>query len=31
MDATTVILPGFEARVDDLGNLLINPRINSKG
>lgn len=25
MDATTVILPGHEARVDDIGNLLINP------
>ena len=25
MDATTVILPGFEARVDTIGNLLINP------
>jgi len=25
MDATTVILPGYEARVDVIGNLLINP------
>lgn len=25
MDSTTVILPGFEARIDDIGNLLINP------
>jgi N-methylhydantoinase A len=25
MDSTTVILPGHEARVDDIGNLLINP------
>ena len=25
MDSTTVILPGFEARVDEIGNLLINP------
>ena len=25
MDSTTVILPGYEARVDDVGNLLINP------
>ena len=25
MDSTTVILPGFEARVDEYGNLLINP------
>jgi N-methylhydantoinase A len=25
MDSTTVILPGFEARVDYIGNLLINP------
>ncbi|MDT8319787.1 MAG: hydantoinase/oxoprolinase family protein [Xanthomonadales bacterium] len=25
MDATTVILPGFEARVDEIGNLIINP------
>jgi len=25
MDATTVILPGFEARTDAIGNLLINP------
>jgi N-methylhydantoinase A len=25
MDSTTVVLPGFEARVDAVGNLLINP------
>ncbi|MEM6581375.1 MAG: hydantoinase/oxoprolinase family protein [Pseudomonadota bacterium] len=25
MDSTTVVLPGFEARVDEVGNLLINP------
>jgi len=25
MDATTVILPGFEASMDEIGNLLINP------
>ena len=25
MDSTTVVLPGFEARVDPVGNLLINP------
>ncbi|MFT5139212.1 MAG: N-methylhydantoinase A [Lysobacterales bacterium] len=25
MDSTTVILPGFEAKVDHIGNLLINP------
>lgn len=25
MDSTTVILPGYEARVDEFGNLLINP------
>jgi N-methylhydantoinase A len=25
MDSTTVILPGYEARVDEIGNLLINP------
>jgi len=25
MDSTTVILPGFDARVDAVGNLLINP------
>ncbi len=25
MDSTTVILPGYEARVDQLGNLVINP------
>jgi len=25
MDSTTVVLPGFEARVDAIGNLLINP------
>jgi N-methylhydantoinase A len=25
MDSTTVILPGHEARVDEIGNLLINP------
>jgi len=25
MDSTTVILPGFEARVDEIGNLMINP------
>jgi N-methylhydantoinase A len=25
MDSTTVILPGYEARVDEVGNLLINP------
>jgi N-methylhydantoinase A len=24
-DSTTVILPGYEARVDEIGNLLINP------
>jgi N-methylhydantoinase A len=25
MDSTTVILPGYEAQVDEIGNLLINP------
>ena len=25
MDSTTVILPGYAARVDSVGNLLINP------
>ena len=25
MDSTTVVLPGFDARVDAVGNLLINP------
>ena len=25
MDSTTVVLPGFQARVDSVGNLLINP------
>ena len=25
MDSTTVVLPGFDARVDSVGNLLINP------
>jgi N-methylhydantoinase A len=25
MDSTTVVLPGYEARVDAIGNLLINP------
>ena len=25
MDSTTVVLPGYEARVDAVGNLLINP------
>ncbi|MEE4173560.1 MAG: hydantoinase/oxoprolinase family protein [Xanthomonadales bacterium] len=25
MDSTTLVLPGCEARVDDIGNLLINP------
>ena len=25
MDSTTVILPGYDARVDEIGNLLINP------
>ena len=25
MDSTTVVLPGFNARVDAVGNLLINP------
>jgi len=25
MDSTTVILPGYKARVDEIGNLLINP------
>ena len=25
MDSTTVVLPGFKARVDAIGNLLINP------
>jgi len=25
MDSTTIILPGFEARVDEIGNLMINP------
>jgi N-methylhydantoinase A len=25
MDSTTIILPGYEARVDQVGNLLINP------
>jgi N-methylhydantoinase A len=26
MDSTTVVLPGYEARVDSVGNLLITPR-----
>ncbi|HMB59336.1 MAG TPA: hydantoinase/oxoprolinase family protein [Xanthomonadales bacterium] len=26
MDSTTVILPGYEARVDAIGNLMINPK-----
>ena len=25
MDSTTVILPGHDAKVDEVGNLLINP------
>lgn len=25
MDSTTVILPGFDAKVDEIGNLIINP------
>ena len=25
MDSTTVVLPGYEARVDAVGNLLMNP------
>jgi len=25
MDSTTVVLPGFTAKVDSVGNLLINP------
>ena len=25
MDSTTVVLPGYSARVDSVGNLLINP------
>jgi N-methylhydantoinase A len=25
MDSTTVLLPGYDARVDAVGNLLINP------
>jgi N-methylhydantoinase A len=25
MDSTTVVLPGYAARVDSVGNLLINP------
>jgi len=25
MDSTTVILPGYHAKVDAVGNLLINP------
>lgn len=28
MDSTTVVLPGFVAKVDSIGNLLINPRAN---
>jgi N-methylhydantoinase A len=27
MDSTTLILPGHEARVDAIGNLLINPTV----
>ena len=27
MDSTTVVLPGFVARVDAIGNLLINPAV----
>ena len=30
MDSTTLILPGHAARVDDIGNLLINP-VNARG
>jgi N-methylhydantoinase A len=30
MDSTTVILPGFVATVDAIGNLLINPAMRSK-
>jgi N-methylhydantoinase A len=26
MDSTTVILPGYTAKVDTVGNLLINPQ-----
>jgi hypothetical protein len=25
MDSTTLVLPGFQARVDRIGNLLIEP------
>ncbi|RGP53640.1 hydantoinase/oxoprolinase family protein [Pseudomonas abyssi] len=30
MDSTTVVFPGFDARVDHIGNLLINPVSTSK-
>lgn len=30
MDSTTVVFPGFDARVDHVGNLLINPVSSSK-
>lgn len=30
MDSTTVVFPGFDARVDHVGNLLINPVSESK-
>lgn len=30
MDSTTVVFPGFDARVDHVGNLLINPVSTSK-
>ena len=28
MDSTTVVLPGYAARVDSVGNLLINPQVS---
>jgi N-methylhydantoinase A len=31
MDSTTLVLPGCEARVDDIGNLLINPTSATEG
>jgi N-methylhydantoinase A len=30
MDSTTVVLPGYDARVDAVGNLLINPATGGK-
>jgi N-methylhydantoinase A len=30
MDSTTVILPGYEAKVDHVGNLLINPTLTEQ-